>query len=130
MTFGVPLPITKNPLRVAEELAMIDLISGGRLVPGIIRGASLEQVASNTNPTHNRELFDEAYDFMMKAWTKAGPWRYEGKHFHYRYVNPWARPMQEKPPIRVPGVISPETVVWAANRNFPMSRWLPRSTRR
>jgi alkanesulfonate monooxygenase SsuD/methylene tetrahydromethanopterin reductase-like flavin-dependent oxidoreductase (luciferase family) len=118
-TLGVPLPITKNPLRVAEELAMIDMISGGRLVPGIIRGASFEQVASNTNPTHNRELFDEAYEFMIKAWTTPGPWRYEGKHFHYRYVNPWARPIQEKPLVLVPGVISPETVVWAAKRKLP-----------
>ncbi len=118
-TLGVPLPITKNPLRVAEELAMIDMISGGRLVPGIIRGASFEQVASNTNPTHNREIFDEAYEFMIKAWTTPGPWRYEGKHFHYRYVNPWARPIQAKPLVLVPGVISPETVVWAAKHKLP-----------
>lgn len=119
VTLGVPLPITKNPLRVAEELSMIDMISGGRLVPGIIRGASFEQVASNTNPTHNREIFDEAYEFMVKAWTTPGPWRYEGKHFHYRYVNPWTRPLQAKPLVLVPGVISPETVVWAAKRCLP-----------
>jgi alkanesulfonate monooxygenase SsuD/methylene tetrahydromethanopterin reductase-like flavin-dependent oxidoreductase (luciferase family) len=118
-TLGVPLPITKNPLRVAEELSMIDMISGGRLVPGIIRGASFEQVASNTNPTHNRELFDEAYEFLIKAWTTPGPWRYEGKHFHYRYVNPWTRPIQKKPLVLVPGVISPETVVWAAKHKLP-----------
>jgi alkanesulfonate monooxygenase SsuD/methylene tetrahydromethanopterin reductase-like flavin-dependent oxidoreductase (luciferase family) len=119
VTLGVPIPITKNPLRIAEELSMIDMISGGRLVPGIIRGASFEQVASNTNPTHNREIFDEAYEFIVKAWTTPGPWRYEGKHFHYRYVNPWARPLQEKPLVLVPGVISPETVIWAAKRALP-----------
>jgi alkanesulfonate monooxygenase SsuD/methylene tetrahydromethanopterin reductase-like flavin-dependent oxidoreductase (luciferase family) len=118
-TLGVPLPITKNPLRVAEELAMIDMISGGRLVPGIIRGASFEQVASNTNPTQNRELFDEGYEFMIKAWTTPGPWRYEGRHYHYRYVNPWARPIQKTPLVLVPGVISPETVVWAAKHKLP-----------
>ena len=118
-TLGVPLPITKNPLRVAEELAMIDMISGGRLMPGIIRGAPFEQIAANVNPTHNRELFDEAYEFIIKAWTEPGPWRYEGKHFHYRFVNPWARPLQAKPVVLVPGVISPETVVWAANHKLP-----------
>jgi alkanesulfonate monooxygenase SsuD/methylene tetrahydromethanopterin reductase-like flavin-dependent oxidoreductase (luciferase family) len=116
---GCPLPITKNPLRAAEELAQIDLISGGRLVPGIIRGASWEQVASNTNPALNRELFEEAHDFILQAWTREGPWRYEGKHFHYRFVNPFVRPMQEKPQIWVPGVISPETVVWAAEHRYP-----------
>ncbi len=107
---GSPLPIMKNPLRAAEELAMIDMISGGRLVPGIIRGAAWEQVASNTNPAFNRELFDEAHDFLVQAWTRPGPWRYEGKHFHYRFVNPWAKPLQKKPQIWIPGVISPETV--------------------
>lgn len=116
---GSPLPILKNPLRAAEELAMIDMISGGRLVPGIIRGAAWEQVASNTNPAYNRELFDEAHDFLIKAWTTPGPWRYEGKHFHYRFVNPWAKPLQKKPPIWIPGVISPETVIWAAEHGYP-----------
>ncbi|MEQ9452465.1 MAG: LLM class flavin-dependent oxidoreductase [Pseudomonadales bacterium] len=116
---GCPLPITKNPLRAAEELGMVDMISGGRLVPGIIRGASWEQVASNTNPALNRELFDEAHDFLVQAWTRKGPWRYEGEHFHYRFVNPWARPMSDKINIWVPGVISPETVVWAAEHRYP-----------
>lgn len=116
---GSPLPITKNPLRVAEELGMIDMISRGRLVPGIIRGAAWEQVASNTNPALNRELFDEGHDFMVKAWTTPGPWRYEGEHFHYRFVNPWARPMGDRLHIWVPGVISPETVVWAAEHRYP-----------
>ncbi len=116
---GSPLPIMKNPLRAAEELAMVDLISGGRLIPGIIRGAAWEQVASNTNPAHNRELFDEAHDFMVRAWTEKGPWRYEGEHFHYRFVNPWVRPLSEKLNIWIPGVISPETVIWAAEHRYP-----------
>jgi alkanesulfonate monooxygenase SsuD/methylene tetrahydromethanopterin reductase-like flavin-dependent oxidoreductase (luciferase family) len=116
---GSPLPIMKNPLRAAEELAQIDLISRGRLVPGIIRGAAWEQVASNTNPAFNRELFDEAHDFLVNAWTKPGPWRYEGKHFHYRFVNPWVLPYQKKPQIWIPGVISPETVIWAAEHKYP-----------
>jgi alkanesulfonate monooxygenase SsuD/methylene tetrahydromethanopterin reductase-like flavin-dependent oxidoreductase (luciferase family) len=116
---GDPLPITKNPLRAAEEMGMVDMISGGRLVPGIIRGASWEQVASNTNPALNRELFDEAHDFIVQAWTKPGPWRYEGNHYHYRFVNPWSRPMGERLHIWVPGVISPETVVWAAEHRYP-----------
>jgi alkanesulfonate monooxygenase SsuD/methylene tetrahydromethanopterin reductase-like flavin-dependent oxidoreductase (luciferase family) len=116
---GSPLPIMKNPLRAAEELGMVDMISGGRLVPGIIRGAAWEQVASNTNPAHNRELFDEAHDFIVKAWSEPGPWRHEGEHFHYRFVNPWSRPMSKRVPIWIPGVISPETVVWAAEHRYP-----------
>ena len=56
---GNPLPTVANPLRLAEELAMIDLISKGRLVPGWVRGAGSEQLANNANPAYNREYFDE-----------------------------------------------------------------------
>ena len=116
---GNPLPVISNPLRLAEEVAMIDLISGGRLVPGIIRGTGCEQIFNNTNPALNREYFDEAHDLMIKAWTVPGPFRFEGKHFNYRFVNPWVLPLQKPhPPIWLPGVISPETVVWAARHRY------------
>ena len=120
MLLGNPIPTVANPLRMAEELAMIDMISGGRLVPGWVRGAGSEQIANNTNPAYNREYFDEAHDFIVKAWTKPGPFRYEGKHFHYRFVNPWVLPLQKPhPPIWIPGLISPETVVWCAEHRYP-----------
>jgi alkanesulfonate monooxygenase SsuD/methylene tetrahydromethanopterin reductase-like flavin-dependent oxidoreductase (luciferase family) len=117
---GNPLPVLKHPLRMAEELAEIDLISRGRLVTGWVRGAGSEQFFNNANPAYNREYFNEAHDFIVKAWTKPGPWRYEGKHFHYRHVNPWALPYQKPhPPIWIPGVLSPETVKWCAEHRYP-----------
>lgn len=117
---GNPLPVLKHPLRMAEELAEIDLISRGRLVTGWVRGAGSEQFFNNANPAYNREYFNEAHDFIIQAWTKPGPWRYEGKHFHYRHVNPWALPYQKPhPPIWVPGVLSPETVKWCAEHRYP-----------
>jgi alkanesulfonate monooxygenase SsuD/methylene tetrahydromethanopterin reductase-like flavin-dependent oxidoreductase (luciferase family) len=79
---GNPTPVVSNPLRLAEELAMIDMLSGGRLVPGFIRGAGSEQLFNNANPAYNREYFDEAHDFIIQAWTRPGPFRFEGKHFH------------------------------------------------
>jgi len=116
---GNPLPVA-DPLRLAEELAMIDMISGGRLVPGWGRGAGSEQIANNISPAYNRERFNEAHDFIIKAWTTPGPWRYEGKHYHYRFVNPWQLPIQKPhPPIWIPGLISPETVVWCAEHRYP-----------
>lgn len=117
---GNPLPVIKHPLRMAEELATIDLISRGRLVTGWVRGAGSEQIFNNANPAYNREMFEEAHDFIIEAWTRPGPWRYEGKHFHYRHVNPWALPYQKPYPLSViPGVLSPETVLWAAERQYP-----------
>ena len=69
---GNPTPTVGNPLRLAEELAMIDMISGGRLVPGFVRGAGSEQLVKNANPAYNREYFDEAHDFIIAAWTRPG----------------------------------------------------------
>ncbi|MDH4147985.1 MAG: LLM class flavin-dependent oxidoreductase [Acidimicrobiia bacterium] len=117
---GNPLPVIKHPLRMAEELATIDLISRGRLVTGWVRGAGSEQFFNNANPAYNREMFEEAWEFIMQAWTRPGPWRYEGKHFHYRHVNPWVLPYQKPtPPTMIPGVLSPETVRWAAGKSLP-----------
>jgi len=120
LLIGNPLPVIKHPLRMAEELAEIDLISRGRLIAGWVRGAGSEQFFNNANPAYNREYFEEAHDFIVQAWTKPGPWRYEGKHFHYRHVNPWALPYQKPhPPMWIPGVLSPETVQWCAERAYP-----------
>ena len=117
---GNPIPASRNPLRLAEELAEIDLISRGRLVPGWVRGSGPEQFFNNVNPAFNRELFEEGHDLIVQAWTRPGPWRYEGKHFHYRHVNPWALPLQKPiPPTIIPGVLSRETAQWAAARSYP-----------
>jgi alkanesulfonate monooxygenase SsuD/methylene tetrahydromethanopterin reductase-like flavin-dependent oxidoreductase (luciferase family) len=120
LLIGNPLPVLKHPLRMAEELAEIDLISRGRLITGWVRGAGSEQFFNNANPAYNREYFNEAHDFIVQAWTKPGPWRYEGRHFHYRHVNPWALPYQKPhPPMWIPGVLSPETAVWCAEHKYP-----------
>ncbi|MBM3947428.1 MAG: LLM class flavin-dependent oxidoreductase, partial [SAR202 cluster bacterium] len=116
---GNVLPINENPLRLAEETAMVDCISGGRLVPGFVRGGGVEQLATNSNPAYNRERFEEAHDLILKAWTTPGPWRWEGKHFQYRVVNPWIRPIQQPPPVWIPGSASPETLVWCAEHRYP-----------
>ena len=85
------------------------MISRGRLVSGWVRGTGRESVAHNAQPPYNWERFQEAHDFIVKAWTTPGPFRWEGEHYQYRYVNPWSRPYQEPhPPIWIPGVMSPE----------------------
>ena len=117
---GNVLPIHENPVRVAEEVAMIDVISGGRVVCGFVRGIGQESMATNTNPVFNRERFEEAHDLVIKTWTTPGPFRWEGKHYHFRIVNPWVMPLQKPhPPIWIPGVVSPESVVYAAQHGYP-----------
>ena len=117
---GNPLPLCDNPIRMAEELAMIDMISKGRLVPGFVRGGGQEQLASGVNPAFNRERFIEAHDLIQKIWSEPGPFRWEGTHYQHRVVNPWALPMQKPHPrIWVPGVLSKETIIWTAQQRYP-----------
>ena len=117
---GNPLPIWDNPVHLAEELAIIDMISGGRLVSGFVRGGGVENIQANVNPLFNRERFEEAHDLLIKAWTTPGPFRWEGKHYQFRVVNPWATPVQKPfPRIWIPGVASKETVIWAAKHGYP-----------
>ena len=117
---GNILPLWDDPLWLVEQLATIDMISRGRLVSGWVRGTGRESVAHNAPPAYNWERFQEAHDFIVKAWTTPGPFRWEGKHFHYRYVNPWVKPYQKPhPPIWLPGVVSKDSLIWAANNRFP-----------
>src|ERR1700709_1780510 len=115
-----PLPLTENPVQLAEELAMIDMISKGRLVSGFVRGGGQEQLANGVNPAFNRERFEEAHDLVVAAWSRQGPFRWEGTHYQHRVVNPWAVPLQKPHPrLWIPGVLSTETIVWAAQHGYP-----------
>ena len=117
---GNILPIWDDPLWLAEELATIDMISRGRLVTGWVRGTGRESVAHNSPSPYNWERFQEAHDLIIDAWTRPGPFRWEGEHFDFRYVNPWSKPYQAPhPPIWIPGAISQRTVEWAAQRRYP-----------
>jgi len=119
LLLGNILPIEDNPVRMAEQLAMADLISGGRVLSGFVRGVGVETWWSNTNPVHNRERFEECHDLILKCWTSPGPFRWEGRHYHFRHVNPWCLPLQRPhPPIWIPGTASPETAVWAGRRGY------------
>jgi len=118
---GNVLPIWEDPLFLAEQLSMIDMISNGRLVSGFVRGGGRESWSHNAPPTYNRERFEEAHDFIIKTWTEPGPWRWEGKHYHYRYVNPWCRPLQQPhPQVWIPSTVSEETIKWTAEHRYPL----------
>lgn len=117
---GNPIPTWENPVQLAEETAMLDMMSGGRLVAGIVRGGGNEQFANNTNPAFNRERFEEGHDLLVKAWTEPGPFRWEGNHYQVPVVNPWVTPVQKPHPrIWVPGVTSAETIEFAARHRYP-----------
>ena len=125
LLLGNMLPTTDNPVRLAEEVAMADVISGGRIIAGVVRGIGIETWANNTIPNHNRERFEECHDLMLATWTRPGPFRWEGTHYHFRVINPWVLPVQKPhPPIWVPGTGSPETIVWAAKHGYTYAAFL------
>ncbi|MSQ29019.1 MAG: LLM class flavin-dependent oxidoreductase, partial [Dehalococcoidia bacterium] len=110
---GNVLPIWDNPLLLAEQIAMISQISRGRLVNGWVRGGGREHIANTAQTPYNWERFKEAHALIRKSWEVPGPWRWEGEHFNYRNVNPWARPYQTPMPQWQAGVISRNTLEWA-----------------
>ncbi len=101
LVLGYPIGHRPDPLRCAEELATIDVVSRGRLDMGFIKGVPYEFPASNQNPVGVMDRFWEAHDFIIKAMSHRGaPFNWEGENFHYRQVNIWPRPVQQPhPPI-------------------------------
>ena len=119
---GRALPIVGNPINIAEEFAMLDVLSKGRIIAGFVRGIGAEYHASGVNPAFSHERFHEAHDLIVKAWTTPGPFEFEGTHYRYRYVNLWPRPYQSPhPPIWIPSMGSRETIEWASvpERKYP-----------
>ena len=115
---GRALPLLNNPLVVAEEFAMIDNITGGRLIAGFVRGIGAEYHSWGVNPALSHDRFHEAHDLIVQAWTQPGPSVFEGKHYHFDYVNTWPRTFQQPhPPIWIPSQGSLETIEFAAAAN-------------
>lgn len=112
---GNALPLRSHPMTIAEEHAMLDVISGGRLISGFVRGIGAEYHTFGLNPTISHERFHEAHDLIVQAWTRPGPFAFTGKHYNSEYVNLWPKPLQQPhPPIWVPSQGSRETIEWAA----------------
>jgi alkanesulfonate monooxygenase SsuD/methylene tetrahydromethanopterin reductase-like flavin-dependent oxidoreductase (luciferase family) len=89
-----------NPIRVAEEYAMLDVMSGGRLIAGMIRGVPHEYIAYNVDPNESRERLREAAALIVKAWTEPEPFGWEGEFYQYPSVSIWPKPLQRPhPPI-------------------------------
>ena len=115
---GNIIPIN-DPVRMAEELAMLDCYSEGRLISGFVRGGAVETLQAGISPTENRDRFEEAHDLIIKCWTEPGPFRFEGQYYQRRVVNPWVLPFQKPdPPVWFPGGSSPESVIWAAKHQY------------
>jgi alkanesulfonate monooxygenase SsuD/methylene tetrahydromethanopterin reductase-like flavin-dependent oxidoreductase (luciferase family) len=114
---GMNIP-TINPIRTAEEFAMLDVMSGGRVIAGMLRGTSNEYVTYNTNPSESRERFAEALQLIVKAWTEPQPFGWLGRFFEFRAVSIWPRPLQKPHPPIFMSASSPESADFAARNHI------------
>ena len=117
---GNSLALYNPPTRVAEEFAMIDCISGGRLIAGFPVGTPMDTCyCYGQNPSLLRERYLEAHDLVMKAWQEQDTFAFNGRFNQQRYVNIWPRPVQRPhPPVWIPGGGSIETWQWCAKMDY------------
>jgi alkanesulfonate monooxygenase SsuD/methylene tetrahydromethanopterin reductase-like flavin-dependent oxidoreductase (luciferase family) len=117
LIYGNLLPL-HEPLRLAEELAMIDCLSDGRLISGFARGIPREYQVHNVPLAESRARFEEAFNIVTRAWAE-DVFSYEGKFWSYKDVAIWPRPVQRPhPPIMSPIVGSQESIEFAGRHNI------------
>jgi alkanesulfonate monooxygenase SsuD/methylene tetrahydromethanopterin reductase-like flavin-dependent oxidoreductase (luciferase family) len=116
---GNAIALRDHPLRVAEEIAMLDNITDGRIISGFVRGIGFECYAQSVSPTRSLARFREAHDLIVKAWKTREPFQWISDNYEFRYVNVWPQCVQQPhPPIWVPGTGSFETMQWVAQHRY------------
>lgn len=123
VVLGNSIALYNPPIRVAEEFAMLDCISGGRLVAGFPVGTSMDtNYCYGQIPALTREKYQEAHDLIIKAWTTRDPFAFNGRYNKLRHVNIWPRPIQQPhPPIHIPGGGSVETYDFCIDNTYSYS---------
>jgi len=120
LIYGNLLPL-HDPLRLAEELAMLDCLSNGRIIPGFARGIPCEYNVYKVRLSESRARFEEAWEVISRAWTEE-VFSYDGTFWSYEDVAIWPRPVQQPhPPVWVPVSGSKETIEWAGRHNIPIT---------
>ena len=120
LVYGNLLPI-HDPLRLAEELAMVDCLSNGRLISGFARGIPREHNVYHVSMKDSRPRFEESWEIIKRAWTEE-VFSYEGAYWTYENVAIWPRPYQQPhPPVWLPVTGSKETIQFAGREGIPIT---------
>jgi len=109
-----------NPVRVAEEYAMLDVMSGGRLIAGLIRGIPHEYAAYNMAGDESWPRFREAVELIVKAWTEPEPFGWDGEFYQFKSVSIWPRPRQQPYPPMLMSASTPDSARFAAQHRAMM----------
>lgn len=116
---GSPLAVL-NPLRIAEEYALVDVLSGGRLVAGLVRGVPRSYLAYGIERDGSWPRYAEACRFIVAAWAAPSTFSFHGEHLHYDDIALWPRPRQPRPPLVMPAT-TPDSAVLAAELGAVMA---------
>src|SRR5438067_13881561 len=115
---GVSLAPFYHPLRLAEEVALLDQLSGGRVNWGAGRGfARVEFENFGVPPEESTSRFREAVEIVLRAWTEERL-TFAGEHFHFEGVEVLPKPMQQPHPPVWMAATSESAIDWAASRGF------------
>jgi len=107
-----------HPLRLAEEVALLDLLSGGRVNWGAGRGfARVEFAAFGVPPEESTSRFRETVEIVLRAWTDE-KLSFAGQHFHFEDVEVLPKPAQRPHPPVWMAASSQGAIDWAAGRGF------------
>jgi alkanesulfonate monooxygenase SsuD/methylene tetrahydromethanopterin reductase-like flavin-dependent oxidoreductase (luciferase family) len=117
---GRTLGKSREPRRVAEEYAVLDNISGGRLIAGFPVGLAYDANYNNGVPAvETRARYEENMELVFKAWTAREIFPWNGKYSQYPGVNIWPRPLQSPhPPVTIATSGTPNTTHVALKRDF------------
>ena len=120
---GNSIALYNPPIRVAEEFAMLDCISGGRLIAGFPVGTSMDtNYCYGQIPALTRDKYNEAHELIMRAWAEPEPFAFDGKYNQLRHVNCWPKPIQKPhPPVYIPGGGSIETWDFCLDNDYNYS---------
>ena len=109
-----------HPLRLAEETATLDILSGGRLTVGLGRGnRPMEFYGHGVPQQQSRERMEEGVDVLLQAWTQDRV-NYAGTYWQIHNVPVYPKPLQQPHPPLAFAVTSPETIAWTASRGYGM----------
>ena len=114
---GHLLPLN-NPVRIAEELGLLDNLTNGRLIMGFLRGTPNEDQVYGVNPTEGRGRLLESMDLIIKALTEPQPFAWEGRYYQFRTVAVWPRPVQQPLPPVIVATRSDDTIQYAAENKL------------
>ena len=115
---AVSLAALYHPLRLAEEVALLDMLSGGRVNWGAGRGFAFSEFkAFGVPPEESAARFREAVEIVLKSWTEQR-FSFQGTHFNFDDIELLPKPLQRPHPPVWMAATSESAIDWAAGRGF------------